>query len=70
VDTQNFSVSCVCGTAELAKNIGLRKVDQREKGLSLGKKYYMISLDLSKLGATSSSPYEIMVDETICNSFK
>jgi len=30
-------VSCVCETVGIAKSIGLRKVDQREKDLRLGK---------------------------------
>jgi len=29
VDTQPFRVSCVCGTAGLAKSIGLGKVGQK-----------------------------------------
>jgi len=37
VDAQTFSVSCVCGTAGLAKSIGLGKVGQREKDLRLVK---------------------------------
>ena len=35
VDTQAFRVFCVCGTAGLAKSIGLGKVGQREKDLRL-----------------------------------
>jgi len=37
VDKQTFRVSCVCGTAGLAKRIGLGKVGQREKDLRLVK---------------------------------
>jgi len=37
VDTQTFRVSFVCGTAGLAKSIGLGKVGQRDKDLRLVK---------------------------------
>jgi len=37
VDTQTFHVSCVCQIAGLAKSIGLGKVGQREKDLTLVK---------------------------------
>ena len=60
-----FRVSCVCGIVGLAKSIGLRKIVQREKDLRLGKKYYTLSFDLSKLCATSSSPYQTRVDGTV-----
>jgi len=66
VDTQNFPVSCICETAGHVKRIGLRKV---ERISDWGKKYYRptLSFGLSKLGATSSSPYHTKVDETILN---
>jgi len=44
VDAQTFRV-CACGTAGLAKSIGLGKVDQIEKDLRLAKKYYTLSFD-------------------------
>jgi len=44
VDTQTFRVSCVCGTAGLAKSIGLEKVGQREKDLRLVKEILYIFL--------------------------
>jgi len=67
VDTQTFRVSCVCGTAGLAKSIGLGKVGQERRIWDWGKECYRptLSFGLSKLGATSSSPCQTKVDETV-----
>jgi len=43
---KNFLVSCVCGTAGLAKSIGLGNVGKREKNLRLVKEMlYTLSFD-------------------------
>jgi len=56
VDTQTFRVSCVCGTAGLAKRIGLGKVGQREKDLRV-----VIHLPLINPNGVLLPPFHIKV---------
>jgi len=61
VDTQTFRVSCVCGTAGLAKSIGLGKVGHREKDLKLVKEILYTFLWLIQMRCyflLSKSKYE------------